>query len=207
MANPCGPLNIRPLDCATDSVTVCAVEPIQVVVALNCETDSVTVCPPASGGFEVSLDAPTLAALETITVLQGTTPWAVSGSFASSSPDQWAINHAPLANVIATATKAAVGGQRHRATAVSIIVCAESATAPTAANLTVTLRDGSSGAGTILMVWRIHVAADMLSKNIAQISLGGLNVVGTVNTAMTLEFDAADINIFEVVNLTGYTAA
>lgn len=50
-----------------------------VTVDLDCATDSITVCPPVSGVFDVKLDAPTLAALETVTVLQGTSPWVVSG--------------------------------------------------------------------------------------------------------------------------------
>lgn len=56
-------LDIRNLDCLTDSVTVCVVNPLP-----------------------VALDAPTLAALETITVLQGTSPWVVSGTVAVIQP-------------------------------------------------------------------------------------------------------------------------
>lgn len=65
-----------------------------VTVALDCATDSVTVCPGddpiiVSGTVEAtqgtdpwvtSLDATTLAALETITVNQGTNPWTVDGT-------------------------------------------------------------------------------------------------------------------------------
>jgi hypothetical protein len=55
------------LNCATDSVTICSgVTPIDVIVSNF----------PAT----VALDAATLAALETITVLQGTSPWVVSGT-------------------------------------------------------------------------------------------------------------------------------
>lgn len=206
MATPCIPFNIRPLDCETDSITVCNIEPIQVVVALNCETDSVTVCPPVSGTFPVALDAASLAALETVTVLQGTIPWEVSGAFSATSQDQWAINNAPAAALAATTTRAPVAGQRHRATAISFSVITTT-TAPTVATLTVTLRDGASGAGTILMVWRVRVAAAMTDTNVAQVVLGGLNVVGSVNTAMTLEFDVGTLNTLEDVSLTGYTAA
>lgn len=204
MATPCIPFNIRPLDCETDSVTVCNIEPIQVVVALNCETDSVTVCPPVSGGFEVGLDAASLAALETVTVLQGTSPWEISGIFAD--PDNWAINHAPDTDVRATASRAPVVGQKHHATAISFSVITTT-TAPTVATLTVTLRDGASGAGTVLMVWRVRVSAAMTDSNVAQVVLGGLNVVGSVNTAMTLEFDVGTLNALEDVSLTGYTVA
>lgn len=55
-----------------------------VVAHLNCSTDSIEICndagSPISVAGTVALDAPTLAALETITVLQGTSPWVVSGS-------------------------------------------------------------------------------------------------------------------------------
>lgn len=206
MATPCIPFNIRPLDCDTDSITVCTITPIQVAVALDCATDSVTICPPASGVFEVSLDDASLAALETVTALQGTSPWVVSGSFTTTSPDEWAINHAPIAGAQATASRAPVVGQSHRATAISFSVITTTS-APTTATLTVTLRDGASGAGTVLMVWRVRVSAAMTDTNVAQVTLGGLNVVGSVNTAMTLEFDVGNLNTLEDVSLTGYTAA
>lgn len=182
-----------PLTCATDSVTICpGDDPITVVSGpLTCDTDSVTTCPQAEA---------TAASLGAATAPEGTA--------VVTRPGDWAINDAPAAAIAASATKAAgAAGERHVATALSFIICAESATAPTATNLNVTLRDGASGVGTILMIWRIHVAADMLSENIAQVTLGGLNVVGSVNTAMTLEFNAGVINILEAVNLTGYTAA
>lgn len=51
---------------------------------LNCATDSVEICNDAGSPIPVSgtieLGATTLAALETITVLQGTSPWVVSGT-------------------------------------------------------------------------------------------------------------------------------
>lgn len=51
---------------------------------LTCETDSVTVCTdnPLDVQGTVALDAPTLAALEIITCLQGTSPWIVGGEVA-----------------------------------------------------------------------------------------------------------------------------
>lgn len=213
MATPCIPFNIRPLDCETDSVTVCALEPIQVVVALNCATDSVTVCPPVSGGFDVtqgtspwvtSLDAATLAALETITVLQGTNPWEVSGTFTSASPEGWAITDAPASGVRATVSRPAEVGLRHVATALSFDVITTT-TAPTTTTLTVTLRDGASGAGVVLMTWRIRVSAAMTDTNVSSIQLHGLNIFGTANTAMTLEFDVGNLNTLESVSLSGYT--
>lgn len=106
------------LNCATDSVEICndagapitvsgtvaldaptlaaletinvgniphvVVDNFPVAANLNCATDSVEICNDAGSPITVSgtvaLDAPTLAALETVTVLQGTSPWVVSGT-------------------------------------------------------------------------------------------------------------------------------
>lgn len=122
----------------------------------------------------------------------------------AASPEDWAVSHAPVSGAQATASKAPVVGFRHVATAISFSVITTT-TAPTTATLTVTLRDGASGAGTVLMVWRVRVSAAMTDINVAQVTLGGLNVYGSVNTAMTLEFDAGDINTLEDVSLTGHT--
>lgn len=44
-----------------------------------------------SGAWTVALDAPTLAALETITVNQGTSPWVVSGTVAATQSGAWTV--------------------------------------------------------------------------------------------------------------------
>lgn len=116
----------------------------------------------------------------------------------------WAVSDAPTAGVRATASKTAVAGSRHIATAISFSVITTT-TAPTVATLTISLRDGASDTGTVFMVWRVRVSAAMTDQNVAQVVLSGLNVVGTDNTAMTLEFDAGDINTLEDVSLTGYS--
>lgn len=103
-------VDIEPLTCAKDSITICpGVDPIIVSVIepvtvdavdfdirnLTCATDEVTVCQgtspwvvsgtvsvtePVTVDGTVALDAATLAALETITVNQGISPWVVSGT-------------------------------------------------------------------------------------------------------------------------------
>lgn len=55
------------------------------------------------------------------------------------------------------------------------------------------------------MTWRVRVQAGMTDTNVAQVSLHGLNIYGSDNTAMTLEFDAGDLNTLEDVSLVGYT--
>ena len=63
---------------------------------------------------------------------------------------------------------------------------AAGATGP-AAPLQVNLRDGASGAGTIL--WSCLM--DVPINDSRTVTLAGLNIFGTANTAMTLEFAAA----------------
>jgi hypothetical protein len=67
----------------------------------------------------------------------------------------------------------------------------------------VNLRDGISGVGTILWSMSIVLAANEQEK---LFSISGLSIIGTVNTAMTLEFSAAGVaNSVQSVALTGYS--
>lgn len=120
-------------------------------------------------------------------------------------PGGWPVTSSPGANVQASATKAAgAAGVRHVCTGVSINL-ASGSVAPAASQLTVNLRDGASGLGTILATWTIAIPA--AAGAFANIQLGGLNLPGSANTAMTLEFAAAGgANTFESVTLFGYDA-
>lgn len=116
-------------------------------------------------------------------------------------PGEWAINHAPAANTTATISRAAVAGQRHVCKGLDVSI---NAVAAIAAPLVVNLRDGATGAGTILWTERLMAPAGTTVR----IARDGLNIVGSENTAMTLEFTAAPgATNFENVNLNGYTAA
>lgn len=118
-----------------------------------------------------------------------------------SGPGEWAINHAPVAGSVATISKNAVAGQRHVCKGLSVSV---NAVANITVPLVATLRDGATGAGTIL--WQERFIA--LAGTRVGIDRNNLNIVGSVNTAMTLEFTAAPAGTdFETVNLNGYTAA
>lgn len=119
-------------------------------------------------------------------------------------PEGWAVTNAPISGARATVSKAAEVGVRHVVTAIAFNVITTT-TAPTTATLTVTLRDGASGAGVALMTWRVRVSAAMTDTNVAQMLLTGLNIFGSDNTAMTLEFDAGDLNTLEDVSLSGYS--
>lgn len=129
---------------------------------------------------------------------------APNGAMLTASPGEWSINHTPVANTQATISRAAVAGQRHVCRSISATLIGLAASAET--TVLVNLRDGASGAGTILYSTRLLVTGTTGSQT--GVGLSDLNIVGSVNTAMTLEFAAAGgANTFEAVNLTGFTAA
>lgn len=119
-------------------------------------------------------------------------------------PGQWAVNHAPAANTQATITRAAAGaGVRNVCTSISARIVG-GAVAPAAVVGTLNLRDGATGVGTILQSWSVSLAAAVAAKD--EVVLTGLNIQGSLNTAMTLEFAAAGgANTLQSVNLAGYT--
>jgi hypothetical protein len=68
----------------------------------------------------------------------------------------------------------------------------------------VNLRDGATGAGTVLWSMTIGLAVSTFFG----FSVSGLNIVGSAATAMTLEFSAAGVAASsESVTLNGYTTA
>jgi hypothetical protein len=109
----------------------------------------------------------------------------------------WSITNQPATATQATITKAAAPGQRHVATSISAVISAVAAQPA----IHVNLRDGATGAGTILWSQTVAVGAG----GVAAIQLGGLNIPGTGGNAMTLETDAAPAATnFASVSLTGY---
>ena len=117
------------------------------------------------------------------------------GSLLHEKGARWGVNHAPSAGTVAVASKSAgAGGVRHVADCVSYSMGA--ASAPTAATATVVLRDGSSGAGTIL--WQKQLPAPASTGVHANESFCGLNLAGSAATAMTLEF----LTPFALIGLT-----
>ena len=89
---------------------------------------------------------------------------------------------------------------RHVCDCVSI--AAGAAAAPTATVLTINLRDGATGAGTV--IWSTEITAGATAANHGNVNLCGLNLIGSAATAMTLEFSALLTNEYEAVTLTGY---
>ncbi len=115
---------------------------------------------------------------------------------------RWQV-HNSISTGLATASKAANANGRHVADCISF--SAEAVNAPAAAAQTdINLRDGASGAGTVIWTQTILIPATA-AQHVLIGPLCGLNLIGTANTAMTLEFaNSAPANEFEAVDLTGY---
>jgi hypothetical protein len=114
---------------------------------------------------------------------------------------RWSVVSNPAVSNQATASIAAEGGVRHVADCVAF--SAASTTAPSLTALTVNLRDGATGAGTVIWSYQL-AAANATGQNVTPFSTCGLNLVGTTNTALTLEFSALLTNLVESVSLSGY---
>jgi len=122
-------------------------------------------------------------------------------------PD-WCITHAPAVNTQATISRPAVptsqpADNRHVCTSISAVLASDPALAAVA-RVQVNLRDGAAGAGTILGSWTLSIPATPGACTI--LSLDSLEIIGSPNTAMTLEFAAAAGALtFESVTMTGHT--
>jgi hypothetical protein len=120
------------------------------------------------------------------------------GALLATLPGEWAIFHQPAVATRATISRAAVAGVRHVCKGFSAVLnCVAAVTVP----LVINVRDGATGAGTILYTERITG----LAGTTVRVERSGLNLVGTANTAMTVEFAAAPAaGDFQCVNLNGY---
>lgn len=118
---------------------------------------------------------------------------------------RWSVVSSPGGGSQATASKAAGGaGVRHVVDCVSF--SATSSAAIVAAIGVVNVRDGATGAGTI--IWQYNVAfptaAALGLQDVSPQQICGLNLIGTANTAMTVEFGAAVTGASQTVNISGY---
>ena len=113
----------------------------------------------------------------------------------------WSILNFPATNTAATATRAAdAAGRRHVLTSLHFSVTG--AAAAPAAIIQCVIRDGAAGAGTI--IWSGVLAAPAATA--AEISLGNLSIVGSANTALTIEFTGASgAGTQQSVSASGYT--
>lgn len=142
--------------------------------------------------------APALATFPTALTL---TSRNVIGATVHEKSSRWGGFSNPAAGSQATYSIAAEAAVRHVADCISF--SAASTTAPLLTGLTVQLRDGATGAGTVMQQWQV-VAVATATQNVAPFGLCGLNLTGATNTAMTLEFSASLANLIQSVNLTGY---
>jgi hypothetical protein len=117
------------------------------------------------------------------------------------SGSRWSVVSAPAVSNQATASIAAEASVRHVATGVCFSAAAT--TAPVLTQLTINLRDGATGAGTVIAYWTVAVPA-ATGQSVAPICFPIGPLPGTTNTAMTLEFSALLTNLFESVTLNGY---
>lgn len=117
---------------------------------------------------------------------------------------RWAVNSQPAASSQGTASIAAEAAVRHVVDCISF--SGDSGGAVTAANVVLNLRDGATGAGTVIWsyVASFPTAAALGLQEIAPHSVCGLNLVGTTNTAMTFEFSAGVTNALEAAAISGY---
>ena len=107
------------------------------------------------------------------------------------------VNSQPAVSLQATASVPAQDNTRH----VADMVCfsASSITATTPTQLSVNLRDGATGAGTVLASFIVTTTA-ATGQNQAPFC-ASMQVAGSNATAMTLEYSALLTNLFEQVTL------
>jgi hypothetical protein len=112
----------------------------------------------------------------------------------------WSVTHTPAANTQATASKGSGGGSvRHVTTSIHACFAGTAAAAPVQVNL----RDGASGAGTVL--WSGYLGIEAVNAANC-INVSGLAFIGTAATAMTLEFAAGGgASTNQTVSLTGFS--
>lgn len=156
----------------------------------------------AAGGTVVSITGQPITVLPAnvaTAVALSTQP--VSNVQLTTPPGEWTLTNAPAATTQATATRAAGGALvRH---VLKSIQASLQAVAAQAAPVTVVVRDGATGTGTIL--WQDRLMAPIGFSD--RISVDGLNIVGSLATAMTIEFTAAPTATnFETISASGYDA-
>lgn len=123
----------------------------------------------------------------------------LNGALQTTQASTWSVTSTATAGT-PSASKALGGGTvRHVATSVTACIAAAATAQPA---IQVNLRDGAAGAGTIIRSWALAGPI-----NTGQcVDLAPINMTGTGNTAMTLEFAAATAaGVIGTVTLTGYS--
>lgn len=143
-------------------------------------------------------------ALLTMPASSTTTGRNISGAALVEKSSRWTVVSYPAANSQGSASLAAEAAVRHVVDCVTWSAAA--AAAVTAADGNVAIRDGATGAGTI--IWQVGVAHLVAAaagiQTIAPHTVCGLNLVGTTNTAMTAELNAGVTGEHQSVSMSGY---
>lgn len=109
---------------------------------------------------------------------------------------------APVAGLQATVTLPPVTGQSYSVNCVSF--SADALVAPSFTGfLTVVIRDGASGVGTIMHEWRYVVPAAQKLGSIVRLDFCGLQLINTAGNALTIEFTAGAADIAETISING----
>ena len=111
----------------------------------------------------------------------------------------WTVFSAPGSGNRGTITKALVTGKKNVATAISARFM-NSTTSPGATVHSLSIKDGASGSTAI---WTDYIGLPDVAGQVFGANLSGIWVPGTVGTAMTYEFSAAQANAFQSVVLHG----
>lgn len=156
-----------------------------------------------SGTIAVSLSKSQLPAPPFLFSSAGLLGSAIGGGQVAEKGARWRVTSTPAVSLQASASKAAGGSGFYH-----VVDCVGwsggSTTAPALTKLNINLRDGATGAGTIIDSWTVVVSA-ATGQNVEPQKFCGLNYRGSDNTAMTLEFSALLTNLFQDVTLSGYT--
>lgn len=119
-------------------------------------------------------------------------------------PGEWDVSSTPAVGAQATASRVAgAAGVRHIARRVSFGFSSSAALAGVT-SVTFNLRDGATGAGTILKSWVFALPAAIITPFAINFEV---NSIGTAATAMTLETLAAVAGLQVFTNLSGYDAS
>lgn len=127
-----------------------------------------------------------------------------AGALFSTPPGMWSVVSTPAAGVQASASIAAgAAGVIHVCT--GIVVTFGAIAAPVATAGSWVLRDGATGAGTILASGQVPVPAAVFIG--PPVVLSDITIPGTAATAMTLEFTAGLANLLQGCTLIGFDAS
>lgn len=116
---------------------------------------------------------------------------------------RWSVVSAPAATSKATASIAAEVNVRHVVDCVSFSATASAAILTN--SLTIAVRDGATGAGTVIWEWVVNpVNSGTGAQSVQPHSVCGLMLTGTTNTAMTVEFSSGITNVSEAISFSGF---